>query len=153
MGGIYILALKLPRIAGTHGIIKSRPNFLQTMHLFIACPQDRGLLLPSSSSHYYRMWNNLQVTSHYTAVWLQNDYSVYFSSVIKLIILTTSLNIQKHFRNIIFINIGKKKPISEPAHYIYALSEKLYKQLGYICFSTNCLQMSVENNKIGHLVV
>lgn len=134
-------------------IINSRPNFLQTMHLFIACPQDRGLLLPRSSSHYYRMWNNLQVTSHYTAVWLQNDYSVYFSSVIKLIILTTSLNIQKHFRNIIFINIGKKKPISEPAHYIYALSEKLYKQLGYICFSTSCLQMSVENNKIGHLVV
>ena len=79
------------------------------MHLFIACPQDRELLLPSSSSHYYSMWNNLQVTSHYIAVWLQNDYSVYFSPVIKLIISTTSLNIQKHFRNIIFINIGNKE--------------------------------------------
>lgn len=52
-------------------IINSRPNFLQTMHLFIACPSGQRAPATSSSSHYYRMWNNLQVTSHYTAVWLQ----------------------------------------------------------------------------------
>lgn len=42
------------------------------------CPQDGWLLLTNLSSHCRIVWADLQVISHYSALWLHDDYSVRF---------------------------------------------------------------------------